>query len=120
MEKHADKIRKSMELEIIAGKLRPGDKLDELSLAERYNVSRTPIREAIAELAAEGLVETRPRRSAIVATFSIQQIIEMYEVLAVLEGLCANLAARRMSEEERDDLVILHSKIEKLLKIQAV
>ena len=116
MEKHADKVRKSMELEIIAGKLRPGDKLDEVSLAERYNVSRTPIREAIAELAAEGLVETRPRRSAIVATFSIQQIIDMYEVLAVLEGLCANLAARRMSEEERKKLKTLHAKMAKLVK----
>ncbi len=116
LEKHAAKIRKSMELEIIAGKLRPGDKLDEVSLAQRYEVSRTPIREAIAELAAEGLVESRPRRSAIVATFSIQQIVDMYEVLAALEGLCAKLAARRMSEEERKNLITLHVKMGKLVK----
>ena len=104
MEKQAAKISKSLELEILTGKLEPGEKLDEVKLAKRFEVSRTPIREAIAELAAAGLVETRPRRSAIVATFSIQQIFDMYEVLAVLEGLCAGLAARRMSEDERATL----------------
>ncbi len=71
-------------------------------------------------MAAEGLAIFRPRRSAVVVTFSARQLLDMYEVLTVLEGLCANLTARRMSDEERDDLVILHSKIEKLLKIQAV
>ena len=116
MEKHAAKVRRSMELEIITGKLEPGIKLDEVKLAQRYNVSRTPIREAIAELAAEGLVESRPRRSAVVATFSIQQRFDMYEVLAVLEGLCAGLAARRMSDDEKQKLKNLHSKMGKLVK----
>jgi len=115
LEKQAAKISKSLELEILTGKLGPGEKLDEVKLAKRFEVSRTPIREAIAELAAGGLVETRPRRSAIVATFSIQQIFDMYEVLAVLEGLCAGLAARRMSEEERTALKNLHDKMAKLV-----
>lgn len=115
MEKQAAKIRKSLELEILTGKLAPGDKLDEVKLAKRYNVSRTPIRESIAELAASGLVETRPRRSAIVATFSIQQIFDMYEVLAVLEGLCAGLAARRMSEDERNALNKVHQNMANLV-----
>ena len=115
MEKQAAKISKSLELEILTGKLQPGDKLDEVKLAKRFDVSRTPIREAIAELSAAGLVETRPRRSAIVATFSIQQIFDMYEVLAVLEGLCAGLAARRMTEEERETLKSLHTKMAKLV-----
>jgi len=115
LEKQAAKISKSLELEILTGKLEPGEKLDEVKLAKRFEVSRTPIREAIAELAAAGLVETRPRRSAIVATFSIQQIFDMYEVLAVLEGLCAGLAARRMSEDERATLENLHKKMAKLV-----
>ena len=115
MEKQAAKISKSLELEILTGKLTPGEKLDEVKLAKRFDVSRTPIREAIAELAAGGLVETQPWRSAIVATFSIQQIFDMYEVLAVLEGLCAGLAARRMSDDERATLKILHTKMAKLV-----
>ena len=108
LEKHAAKVRKSLELEIFSGKLRPGEKLDEVKLAKRFSVSRTPVREAIAELAAEGMVESRPRRSSVIATISIHQIFEMYEVLAVLEGFCASLAARRMSEEETKKLEKLH------------
>jgi DNA-binding GntR family transcriptional regulator len=115
LEKQAVKVSKLLELEILAGNLEPGEKLDEVKLAKRFDVSRTPIREAIAELAANGLVETRPRRSAIVATFSIQQIFDMYEVLAVLEGLCAGLSARRMSEEERETLENLHLKMADLV-----
>lgn len=108
MEKQSVKIQKSLELDILTGKLKPGQKLDEVKLAKRFKVSRTPVREAISMLASESMVEMHPGRSSVVAAYSVQQIFDMYEVLAVLEGLCANLAARRMTEEERQKLNKLH------------
>jgi DNA-binding GntR family transcriptional regulator len=115
LEKQSVRIQKLLELDILAGKLKPGEKLDEAKLAKRFKVSRTPVREAISMLASENMVEMHPGRSSIVAAFSVQQVFDMYEVLAVLEGLCANLAARRMSEEERQKLKKLHLKMGKFV-----
>ena len=113
MEKQSLKIQKSLELDILSGKLKPGEKLDEVKLAKRFKVSRTPVREAISMLASENMVESHPGRSSVVAAHSVQQIFDMYEVLAVLEGLCANLAARRMSEDEQQKLKKMHLEMKK-------
>ncbi|HEY5720167.1 MAG TPA: GntR family transcriptional regulator, partial [Gammaproteobacteria bacterium] len=85
-----------------------GTRLDEASLAARFGVSRTPVREALNQLVSSGLVELRPRRGATVAAPGLKQLLEMFEVMAELEGLCGRLAARRMSEEERDLLQAAH------------
>lgn len=102
-------LAKTLEQEIITGHLRPGYRLDENSVAQRFQVSRTPVREALRHLASIGLVEVRPRRGAIVAAPGLKDLLEMFEVMAVLEGMCGRLAARRFSQEERDELRKLHA-----------
>lgn len=96
----SERLRESIEEEIATGKLLPGSRLDEVELATRFGVSRTPIREALRLLLGEGLVETRPQRGAVVAQVTPQRLIEMFEVMAELEAMCARLAARRMSDAE--------------------
>jgi DNA-binding GntR family transcriptional regulator len=100
MSRLSDRLREAVEEEITTGKLLPGSRLDEVELAKRFNVSRTPIREALNLLLGEGLIEMRPRRGAVVARVTPQRLIEMFEVMAELEAMCAQLAARRMSDEE--------------------
>lgn len=101
-------LAKTLEQEIIIGDLRPGERLDEASLAKRFAVSRTPVREALRHLASIGLVEVRPRRGAIVASPSLKDLLDMFEVMAELEGMCGRLAARRLSEPGRAELRQLH------------
>src|SRR6202044_2160504 len=91
----APRLRDVIEEEITQGVFRPGDRLDELALARRYHVSRTPVREALLQLAASGLVVSRPRRGTIVAAHSAEEVVEMFEVMAELEGMAGGLAARR-------------------------
>ena len=89
--------------------LAPGTALDEMELAQRFSVSRTPVREAIRLLAASGLVDARPHRSAVVARPDRQgQLVGMFEALGELEMICAGLAAERMTEAERAGLERLH------------
>lgn len=98
------KLRDALEDEIVNGLLKPGDRLDEAALAERFKVSRTPIREAFKYLVGSGLVETIPNRGSFVADVGLPQLIEMFEVMAELEGMCARLAARRISDAEAAEL----------------
>ena len=100
MSRLLDRLRESIEEEIATGKLLPGCHLDEVELAKQFQVSRTPIREALKLLLGEGLIEKRPRGGAVVARVTPQRLIEMFEVMAELEAMCASLAARRMSEDE--------------------
>ena len=93
-----------LEQEIVTGTLQPGTRLDETILAERFGVSRTPIRETLTRLAAAGLVVIRPRRGAVVATITIKDLMDMFEVMAELEGMCARLAARRITPDEKSAL----------------
>lgn len=80
---------------ILAGEIPPGERLVEGRLSEEFGVSRMPVREALRQLAAEGLVTIEPRRGASVTTFSAEQARELVEVRATLEGLNAKLAAKR-------------------------
>lgn len=113
---HTDRVRRRLADEIISGKLRPGGHLDEKALAARFKVSRTPVREALRQLAASDLVEWRPRQGAVVATITIPKMIEMFEVMAELEGFCGRLAARRMTLRERNDLLVRHKRCEPSIK----
>ncbi|MFD1625553.1 GntR family transcriptional regulator [Azospirillum griseum] len=106
----ADQLRDLIEEDIASGRLAPGSRLEESALAERFNVSRTPVREALAQLASAGLVEMRPRQGAVVAVLSLDNIIEMFEVMADLEALCAELCARRMTPEEQARLQAAHER----------
>lgn len=96
----AEQILSTLENEILSGRLAPGARLEEIELAERFNCSRTPIREALRQLASEALVTMRPRQPAMVAALSARKLLEMFQVMAELEGLCARMAARRATAEQ--------------------
>jgi DNA-binding GntR family transcriptional regulator len=102
-------LKDEIENEIIAGRFPPGERLDEVALAERYGVSRTPIREALHALAASGLLEVRPHRGTIVAEVSPERLFEMFEVMGEMEAMCARHAARRMTEAEHHELDAAHA-----------
>ena len=93
---------------ILSGVLRPGTRLDEQMLADRYAVSRTPVREAIRQLASTGLVEVRPRRSAVVAEVTPERLETMFIAMGELEATCARLSAMRMTPIERRRLQSQH------------
>lgn len=112
----ATHLRELLEAEIASGKLPPGSRLEELALAERFQVSRTPVREALAQLASAGLVETRPRQGAVVATLSVQNIIDRFEVMANLEAQCAELCARRMTAAGHRQLLDMHQRCAEVIE----
>ncbi|WP_265445950.1 GntR family transcriptional regulator [Acetivibrio straminisolvens] len=94
---------------IIAGELKPGERLMEVKLAEKMGVSRTPVREAIRKLELEGLVEMLPRKGAHVAELSAKDIMDVLEVRATLDGLATALAAERITDEEIKELEHIQS-----------
>lgn len=93
-----------LEEEILSGKLRRGEQLREIALAERLQASRTPVRGALHRLAEEGLVELCANKGATVIGITEEDIADIYEVRKRLEGLAARLAAERMSEEDKENL----------------
>jgi DNA-binding GntR family transcriptional regulator len=100
----ANEIRNALQDEIESGKLPPGSPLDERALAARFLVSRTPVREALQQLAARDLVRIAPRQGMTVARLSISQVRSIMETIGELEGVCAKLAARRVDDELRTRL----------------
>jgi DNA-binding GntR family transcriptional regulator len=104
----AGRLRMQISDEIVRGELAPGVVLDEMELARRFRVSRTPVREAIRLLGASGLVDARPHRSAVVARPDKTQLVAMFEALRELEALCAGLAAERMTAGELSRLQGVH------------
>ena len=94
-------IRATLQDEIESGKLGPGAALDERALATRFDVSRTPVREALQQLAARGLVRIAPRQGVFVSRLSVNRVRAMLEYIGELESLCAKLAARRLDDEVR-------------------
>jgi DNA-binding GntR family transcriptional regulator len=111
----SDELRGTLEDMIVSGALRPGEKLDEAELAARFKMSRTPVREALKALRATGLIEIRGRQGVTVATISIPVLLEMFQMMAALEGLCAKLAARRATVAERTGLREIHGRLIKTL-----
>jgi DNA-binding GntR family transcriptional regulator len=100
----ADIVSDQLETLILDGDLEQGARLDEVQLAERFSVSRTPIREALQRLSHSGLVEHRPRRGVFVKQPGPVELIEMFEVMAELEAAAARLAAGRISDAALDTL----------------
>jgi DNA-binding GntR family transcriptional regulator len=107
----AEELRLQLADEIVRGALRPGAALDETDIARRFSVSRTPVREALRQLVASGLVEARPHRGAVVARPSIERLTDMFEAMAELEALCAGHAAERMTPVERHQLEAVHEEL---------
>jgi DNA-binding GntR family transcriptional regulator len=103
-EAQAGRLKNSLEERIATGLYSPGERLDETALAEQFGVSRTPVREALQQLAAAGLVELRGRRGAIVSAPDAARLLEMFDVMAELEAMCGRLAARRLQPEDEASL----------------
>jgi len=89
---------------VLGGDYAPGTALSEVRLAEHFDVSRTPVREALKQLQVEGLVEIRPKVGTFVRRISRREIVEMFEVKEILEGMAARLMARRGQVPELDVL----------------
>lgn len=100
----ANEIRTTLQEEIESGTLPPGAPLDERALATRFQVSRTPVREALQQLAARDLVRIAPRQGVSVSRLSVSQVRSIMESVGELEALCAKLAARRVDEPLRHQL----------------
>jgi DNA-binding GntR family transcriptional regulator len=104
-----DRIRNALTDEIASGALPPGTALDEQQLASRFSASRTPVREALRQLAMNGLTESRPRRGMIVMRVTAERVMNMYEAMAEIEAACVRLATFRMTPVERGQLIELHN-----------
>jgi DNA-binding GntR family transcriptional regulator len=115
---HSETVRLAIEKDIFTGKLRAGTPLDEEAIARRFDVSRTPVREAMMQLVQSGLIEKRPRQGAVVAKMDLRHMIQMFEVMSELEGICGKIAARRMSKDERVALKELHGQAETAMRAQ--
>jgi DNA-binding GntR family transcriptional regulator len=104
----SDRIRDSIQARIEAGDLLPGDSVDEERLMTQFGVSRTPVREAMLQLRAEGLITVLPRGGAMVSKLDVPQLFAMWELLAELEGMSARYACERMDDHERRQLADAH------------
>jgi len=109
-------LRRQLADSIITGRLAPGARLDEQEIAKAYGLSRTPVREALRQLAASGLAELRPHRGAIVAALTAEGVAQAFELMADLESLCARYAAQRMTVTERRDLEALHLRLKEIVR----
>lgn len=96
----ADNLIRVLEDDILNAVLRPGERLDEQSLARRFDVSRTPIREALRHLASSGLVDIKKNQGATVKRLTTNELVEMFQIMAEYEGLSARLSARRMTKDD--------------------
>ena len=99
MARTADKLISDIRKEVSSGILKPGDQLEVTDLAERFGVSRTPIREAIRTLVESGVLETRPRKGSFVRVLSAKQLLDLFQVAAELEGMACRLAALSLTKE---------------------
>ncbi len=98
---------------IVRGGLAPGESLLEVGLSEALGISRTPLREALKQLAAEGLVELRLNRGAVVAPFRHDELAELFEAVSAIERCAAELAALRMTVQDVERLEALQARIER-------
>jgi DNA-binding GntR family transcriptional regulator len=108
-----EEVAEALRQRIFARELKPGDWIDELKIAEEYGISRTPLREALKVLAAEGLVTMKVRRGAYVTEVSSKDLADVYHLLALLESDAASVAAAKATNEQLAELQGLHDDLEK-------
>ncbi|WP_337996810.1 GntR family transcriptional regulator [Oleispirillum naphthae] len=101
-------IRQALADDILLGRIAPGTHLSEASLSLRFGVSRTPVREALNQIVASGLLERRANAGVRVCAVPERRLAEMFELSAELEAICARHAAKRITETERDRLLAIH------------
>jgi DNA-binding GntR family transcriptional regulator len=103
-----DQVASRLRTMLIEGQIAPGAKLNERELCEQLRVSRTPLREAIKLLAAEGLVDLLPNRGAVAVRLTEADVVNTFELLSTLEAMSGELAAQRITDEELAELRALH------------
>ncbi len=107
-----DEVAERLRGVIFAGELAPGSWVDEVHLCEAWSISRTPLREALKVLSAEGLVRHEPRRGCFVNEVTEQDLDEIFPVIAMLEGRCAHEAASRASASDIQAMAVLHAQLQ--------
>lgn len=112
----AHRIEQALIEEISAGELLPGIRLDEVRLARRFGVSRTPVREALSRLTAQGVLVPGERRGAFVAEYSREQLSQIFEAMHEIEAACARIAAQRLSLLARSEIEMAQSNCMKAAK----
>jgi len=115
-----DEVAAQLRGRIFAGELLPGTFLDEARLAEQLQISRTPLREALKVLTAEGLVRHEPRRGCFVNQVTEQDLDEIFPVIALLEGRCAREAALNATDADLQQLEALHDKLNRHAKARRI
>jgi DNA-binding GntR family transcriptional regulator len=105
LQRTTDIVREALRDAVLEGELGAGTRLREVELAREFGVSRTPVREALQQLGAEGLIDVHPHQGAVVTSLSVEDILAIYVVREVLEGLSARLAARRATPEQCEALL---------------
>ncbi|MBE2314947.1 GntR family transcriptional regulator [Solirubrobacter sp. CPCC 204708] len=100
----APRVRDLLEEAILEGELKPGERLRAEALAQRFGTSRTPVREALLQLEAQGLVDVEPNRGAVVRTFDRDDLFDLYQLRALLEPRAAALAAPRIGDGDIERL----------------
>lgn len=108
----SDRIREELTQMILSGELAPGSILRENVLAERFDVSRTPIREAIRQVAATGLITLRPHQRSIVSLIGMTEALDRFETMGVLEAACAELSAIKRSDADLAEILLHHEACE--------
>jgi DNA-binding GntR family transcriptional regulator len=103
------RIRRALENAIVDGRYPPGSRLDPEALALEFACSRTPIREALQQLEASGLVRVLPKRGTYVSEWTAGELAERFEVMAEVEAMCARLAARRITDAELAEFEAVHA-----------
>ena len=109
-------VAERLRQQIFARELEPGSWIDELKLCADYGISRTPLREALKVLAAEGLVTMKVRRGAYVTEMSADDVKQIYHLLGLLESDAAGVVAKHASDEQIRELRTLHDKLEKQVR----
>ena len=107
-----DQVAERLRSLIFAGELPPGSLVDEVQLCEAWSISRTPLREALKVLSAEGLVRHEPRRGCFVNEVTEQDLDDIFPVIALLEGRCAHEAASHASEADIQAMALLHDQLQ--------
>lgn len=110
-----DKVYLFLKDEIAQGNLKPGERIKERDIAQKFGISRTPIREALLQLEAEGFVKFLPRRGIIVRELTVKEITDVWQTIGILEGGAGALATTRMSQRDLSILEELTKKMQKAL-----
>lgn len=111
-----EKILEEIREAILKGTFKPGEKVPEPELAERFGISRTPIREAFRQLESEGYLTVVPRKGAVVTALSERDVEEFYSIKSILEGYAARIAAERLSDKDIERLISINDRLRQLAK----